>query len=177
MDGRLKIFLQRIEQSKKKKDFDKIKKSETDLVKTKHADKPDKLANSLKELNRRENHDLNLHEIGNELLKGFNGVFQMVGSLVVGENLRKANISLRNIKDFEPYIKSLDENGYENGDSVFTGYFCEKEIPVFNLVNRSRFGKGSDFKRDFVEVIGDNCYIPTSKKCFIKCISFLTGRN
>ena len=35
----------------------------------------------------------------------------------------------------------------------------------------------AQISRDIVEDIGDNCYNPTSKYCFIKCINFLTEND
>ena len=34
-----------------------------------------------------------------------------------------------------------------------------------------------DFKQDIVEYIGNNCYIPTSDNCFMKCINYSTGKD
>ena len=48
---------------------------------------------------------------------------------------------------------------------------------VFNKKNRSKNAKGTDFKQDIVEYIGNNCYIPTSGNCFTKFINRLTVRN
>ena len=50
-------------------------------------------------------------------------MFEMVGTIVVGELFRKTNIRFRNIKDFETFSISLDENGYESGDDVFLDLF------------------------------------------------------
>ena len=47
--------------------------------------------------------------------------------------------------------------------------------PIFNLVERSQYGNGCDFKHDFFEYRGDNCFKPTKGYCFVKCINFLTG--
>ena len=49
--------------------------------------------------------------------------------------------------------------------------------PDFKNVNRSEHGKGSDNKQDVVEVIGNNCYIPTSGFCSVKCNKHLTGKD
>ena len=49
--------------------------------------------------------------------------------------------------------------------------------PEFKKVNRSQYGRGADFKQDIVEYIGNNCYIPTSGNCFIKCINFFTKKD
>ena len=103
---------------------------------------------------------MDLHETEDEVLKGYNSVFEMVGIMVVVENVRKTQIRFGNKKDFETYIISLDENGYESDDSIFTG--CENyiETPVFNLVNRSGIGKGTGFQKYIVEVSRDICFIP-----------------
>ena len=37
--------------------------------------------------------------------------------------------------------------------------------------------KDTCFKKDIIEVIGENRYIPTSHNCFIKSISSLTGKE
>ena len=42
---------------------------------------------------------------------------------------------------------------------------------------RSQYGRGTDFKQDIVEYIGNNCYIPTSGNSFIKCINYFTGKD
>ena len=41
--------------------------------------------------------------------------------------------------------------------------------PQFKIVKRSVHGKGTDFKQDIVEYIGNKGYIPTSINCSIKC--------
>ena len=43
--------------------------------------------------------------------------------------------------------------------------------------NRSQYGKGTYFKQDIVEYIGNNCYIPTSGNCFIKCINYFNKKD
>ena len=45
------------------------------------------------------------------------------------------------------------------------------------MVDRSQYGRDTDFQQDNVDFIGDNCYIPTSGNCFIKCINHLTGED
>ena len=92
--------------------------------------------------------------------------------MIVGENINKTKIWFENNKNFETYINSLDENGNESDDAIVTGFIYKLETPVFKFVNRSRFGKVTRFKRDIVEVIGDICYLPASKYCFINCLNF-----
>ena len=66
----MKLLLNKIKSEKKKKikNFDKIKHLENLLVRIKYADKPDKLESALKELNKIQVFDKNLHEIKNEIL-------------------------------------------------------------------------------------------------------------
>ena len=47
----------------------------------------------------------------------------------------------------------------------------------FNKVNRCQYGRGTDFKQDFVEYIGNNYYNPTSGNCFIKFINYSTKKD
>ena len=78
--------------------------------------------------------------------------------------------------DFESYINAIDE-GYDSDDGIFNGYIYKIKTPQFNLVNRSQYGNGCDFKHEIFEYHGDNYFIPTKLHCFIKCISLLTGEN
>ena len=49
--------------------------------------------------------------------------------------------------------------------------------PQFNLVNRSQYGNGCDFKQEIIEYRGNNCFIPTKSYCFIKCNNYITGAD
>ena len=107
---------------KKKKNLDKNKDLEIELVKIKYADYPSKLDNALREVIKMEINDMNFHEIRDEVIKEYNGAFEMDGSMVFDEKVRKTNIRFRNFKVFENFINGLDENGYEIDDSNFTGF-------------------------------------------------------
>ena len=92
---------------------------------------------------------MNLNEFRNEVLKDYDGVFELVESTVIGESARKTHIRFRKIKDYEFYIKSTVESC--NGDyPIFTGSFHTLETPLCNLFIRLGFGKGTDFKIDFI---------------------------
>ena len=69
MDKTMKSLLNQIKNQKKRKnkDIDEIKNLEIELVKIKYSNKPDKLEYSLKELNKIEVIDTNLHEIKYEI--------------------------------------------------------------------------------------------------------------
>ena len=59
----------------------------------------------------------------------------------------------------------------------FTGWLYKLKTPEFKKVNRWYFARGQDFKQDIVENIGNNSYIPTSGRCFIKCINYFTKKE
>ena len=60
----------------------------------------------------------------------------MVGTLIVGDQLRQTHIRFRNMIDFETYINGIDE-GYDADDSIFNGYIYKINTPKFNKVKRS----------------------------------------
>ena len=59
----------------------------------------------------------------------------------------------------------------------FCGYIHKIISPQFNLINRSQYENGCDFKHDISEYQGKTCYIPTKSYCFVKCIKFLTDQE
>ena len=174
----MKLLLNKIksEEKKKYKNLDKIKQLKFLLVRIKYADKPNKLESALRELNRIQVFDRNLHEIKNEILLDYVGAFEMVGNLKVDDQNRQTNIRFRNMDDFESYINAIDE-GYDAEDAIFNGYFYKSNTPQFNRVNRIQYGNGCDFKHKIVEYQGNNCFIPTKGHCFVKCNNFLTGQD
>ena len=117
-----------------------------------------------------------LHEIKNEILQDYDGTFEMVGNLKVGDQIRQSHVRFRNLNDFEAYINSIEE-GYDSEDAIFNGYIYKIDTPHFNKVKRSQYGNGCDFKHEVIEYRGNNCFIPTKGYCFIKCINFLTGQD
>ena len=112
---------------------------------------------------------LNSHEIRSEILRDYTGEFELNGSMVIGPVEHKRNIRIRNMDDFESYINAIDID-YDSEDVIFLGWLYKLNTPEFNKVNRSQYGRGTDFKQAIVEYAGKNCYIPTSGNCFIKCI-------
>ena len=100
----------------------------------------------------------------------------MVGSLVIGDQIRQTHKRFRNMDDFENCINAIDE-GYEAEDAIFNGYIYKIDTPHFNLVNRSQYGNGCDFKLEIIEYRGNSCFIPTKGYCFVKCINYLIGED
>ena len=172
----MKLFLNNIKTEKKNKikNNDKIKELEIELVKVKYANNPTKLQSELKDLNRSHVVIKNLHEIKIEILLVYTGEFEMVGSLKFADQNRQTHIRFRNIADYEAYIFAIDQD-YESEDNFFNGYNYKKDTPQFNLVNRSQYGNGCDFKHEIIEYRGKNCFIPTKGYCYFKCIIYSTG--
>ena len=174
----MNLLLRKIKSEKKakNKNLDKIKQLEILLVRIKYADNPNKIESALKELNKIEVIDENLHEIKNEILVDYVSGFEMVCNLKVGDQIRQTDIRFRNMDDFEAYINAIDE-GYNAEDAMFIGYVYKINTPKFNKVNRNQYGNGCDFKHEIIEYQGNNCFIPTRGYYFIKCINYLTGRD
>ena len=100
----------------------------------------------------------------------------MVGKILLGEITHITAMRFKNIQDFESYINNIDKE-YDSEDAIFTGDIYKLNTPEFKKVKRSLYGKGTDFLKDILEVIGNNCYIPSSGYCFLKCINYLTGKD
>ena len=81
------------------------------------------------------------------------------------------------IDDFENFIIAINNGGYHSEDVIFTGWLYKLNTLEFNNVNRSQYGRGTVFKQEIVEYLGNNCYIPTGGKCFIKRNIYLTGKD
>ena len=99
----------------------------------------------MKQLNKIHVVDINIHQVRNEILGDYDGEFEMVGCLVIGDQIRQALTRFRNITDYEAYINAIDQD-YESDDALFIGYFSKINAPQFNLVSRSQYGNDSDFK-------------------------------
>ena len=96
----MKILLNKIKSEKKKKNLDKVKQLEKLLVQNKYANDPNKIQSELKDLNKIQVIDKNLHEIKQQILQEYEGDFEMVGNLKVGDQLRQTKITFRNMDDF-----------------------------------------------------------------------------
>ena len=118
----------------------------------------------------------NLHEIKNENLQGYTGDFELNGLMIIGPIEHKTNIRFRNMDDFERYINAIDID-YDSEDVTFTGYVYKLNTPQINVVRRSAYGRGTYYIQEIVEYHGQNCYIPTSGMCFIKCINCFTKKD
>ena len=75
----------------------------------------------------------------------FYKIIQVIGSLLIGELEQKTNIRFKNINYFENYINAIDNVGYDSDDIIFTGYVYKLNTPEFKKVNRSQYGRGTDF--------------------------------
>ena len=168
----MKLFMKKIKSDREKnKNFDKSKQLEIQLFKINNCNILNKLQSELKELNKIQVVNKNLHEIKQIILRDYTGEFEMVGKLSVGDQIKETHIRFKIITDYEAYINAIDE-GYETEDAIFNGYFHKMNTSHFNLVERSQYGNGCDFKHEIIEYIGNNCFIPTKGYWFIKCIKY-----
>ena len=161
MDDNVESILSKYRSEKKKyKNFDKTKNFEILLIKIKYTGNPDKLQAALKELNKSHVVDKKLHKIRNDILGDYDGEFEVIGNISVGDQIRKTHIRFRNVNDdYEAYLNAIDER-YDVEDSFFNRYFHKIDTPLFNLVNRSQYRHGCDFKHEIIEYRGNNCFIP-----------------
>ena len=178
IDDELKSLSNKSESEKKKKNknLDKIKELVIELVKIKYVNDPIKLQSELKELNKIHVIDKNLHEIKQKIFMDYVGELEMVGNSKVGDQIRQTHIRFRNFDNYDPSIKAIVD-GYDAEGAIFNGYIFNRNTPLFNKVERSRFGNGCDFKHEIIEYRGYNCFIPTKGYCFVKYVNFLTGKD
>ena len=59
---------------------------------------------------------LSLHQIKSEILEGYTGDFELIGSMLIGKMEQKTNIRFKNVVDFETFIKAIDNGGYDSED-------------------------------------------------------------
>ena len=66
---------------------------------------------------------------------------------------------------------------YDAEETTSTAYIFKLNTPDFNKLNRSKDGKRTDFKQNFLEIIGEKIYVPTNGYCLIKYIEYLTAKD
>ena len=107
-----------------------------ELVKIKHDKYRSKIQSEIKELNKVQFVNQNLHEGKNEILVDYAGEFGMVCSLKVADQIRQIHNSFRNVTGYEAYINFFDE-GSDAEDAIFNDYIFKNHTLLFNLVSRS----------------------------------------
>ena len=100
IDDKMKTLINTTKTEEKNKNVDKIKDLELELVKIRYANNPNELQFELKELNKIQVVNKNLHEIKNEVLLDCVGEFEMVGNLKAGDQIRQTHIRFRNIAEY-----------------------------------------------------------------------------
>ena len=120
--------------------------------------------------------NINLHEIKIEVLQDYNNDFELNGKMIIGPIEHKTIIRFKNMDDFERYISAIVID-HDSEDVTFTGYVYKLDTPQFKVVERSAYGRGTEYMQEIVEYQGKNCYIPTSGMCFIKCIIYFTKKD
>ena len=81
------------------------------MNKVKYVDNPNRLQSEIKELEKMEVFEKNLHETKKEIVRDFIGEFELFGNLAVGDQIRETHIRFIKNTDYEAYITSIDE-GY-----------------------------------------------------------------
>ena len=127
MNGQRKLLLNKIKSEKKKKikNINRIKQLEIELVKIKYVNNPNKLEYELKELKKIHIVGLNSQEIENDILR-YTGEFEIVGSIVIGDQIRQTHIRFGKITDYEHYNNAIDE-GYNAEHAIFNGYIYKNQ--------------------------------------------------
>ena len=88
---------------------------------------------------------LYLHEIKKEVLLNYISVFEMIGSMLIGEIEENTIFIFRNVDDFEGYINAIDID-YDSDDVIFTVWLYKIINFQFKLVNRAQSGRDTDFE-------------------------------
>ena len=66
---------------------------------------------------------------------------------------------------------------YDSEDVTFTEYVHKLNTTQFNVVKRSAQDKSTNYMKEVVENHVQNCYLPTSVMCFIKCFNYFTKKD
>ena len=119
---------------------------------------------------------LNLHEFKNELTVDYKRDFELNGLMIIGAIEHETNIRFENVDDFESSINAIDID-YDCEDVTFTGYVYQINTPPFNVAKRSAYDKSTNYMQEILEYQRQNCYIPTSGMCFIKCIKNFSDKD
>ena len=117
-----------------------------------------------------------MHEIKNELSQYYTGDFELNGKTIVRPIEQKTYYRFKNMNNFERYINTIDVD-YDSEDVTFTGYIYNLNTPHFKIVKRNAYVKSTNYMQGIVEYRGENCYIPTSGHCLIKCINQFTKKK
>ena len=96
--------------------------------------------------------------------------------MIIGLIEHKTNIRFQKMDDFDSYRNAIDIN-YDSEDIMFTGYVYKLNTSQFKVVKRSVYPKGTNYMQKIVEYRGQNCYIPMSGHCFIKCNNDFTKKD
>ena len=87
----------------------------------------------------------NLHEIKQESLGDFAGEVEKFCELSIGDYVRQKRNRIRNTTVYELYTNAIDQDS-ESEDAIYNGYIYKKDTPQFNVVHRSPYEIGCDFR-------------------------------
>ena len=89
--------------------------------------------------------------------------------MVIGPVEHKKDIRFKKMDDFESYINATD-NHFDREDVTSIVYVYKVKTSHFKVVKRNAYAEGVNYMKEIVDYRGQNCYIPPSGMCFIKCI-------
>ena len=111
-----------------------------------------------------------------KILQDYTGDFELNGLMIIRPVEHKTDIRFKNMEDSKSYINAIDIE-YDSEEVTFTGYVFKLNTPHVNVVKGSAYGKGFNYMQQIVEHRRQNCYIPTSGMCCIKCIKNFTEKD
>ena len=84
----------------------------------------------------------------------------------------------RFFKNSDELAKFIDKilDKYDDHPSIYYTGNIYRYFRNFKRVNRSEHGRGANEFNNILEYEGDNCYIPSGKGCFLKCINFIFNK-
>ena len=115
-------------------------------------------------------------KLKSEFLQDYTGDFELSGLMIIEPVEHKTKIRCEKMDDFQSYINAIDID-YVSEDVTFTGHVYKINSPQSKVVQRSAYGKGTNYLQEIVEYHVQNCYIPISGMCFIKCIKYFTEKD
>ena len=85
------------------------------------------------------------------------------------------NRFLEDSNEMANFVDKILDKFYDQPSISYTGN-TYRYFRIFKQVNRSDNGRGANAFSIILEYKGVNCYKPSGKSCFLKCISFFSRK-
>ena len=76
----------------------------------------------------------------------------MIRHIIIGEHKQSTAVRYEVIEAYETYNVNID-CGYDAEEYLNIGYFCDLSTPEDTMVDRSSYGKITEYKQDIVAII------------------------